>query len=302
MDRVINYTIYLQNKTVKLHEYLANLGYSSAILTKLRQDSNLSLINGSPAFLNTILKDGDVVTISLLEEKSSEKIPPINLPFNVVYEDEDIVIVNKPSKMPIHPSLNNYENTLGNAAAFYYSNESSPFVYRCVNRLDRDTTGLTIIAKNPLSGSILSYKENYSSIKKTYYAIVSNGDTIPASGTINRPIARKEGSTIERCISESGDHAITHFTLIDKRNNLALIKLNLETGRTHQIRVHMASIGHPLIGDFLYNPDDLTMNRQALHVGELSLIHPIKKEMLSFKAPLPDDMKNFGFIDIFPHK
>lgn len=293
MDRVLEYYYSNQNENIKLHEYLSKLGYSSSILTKLRQNSKFSLINDIPSFLNTILKYGDKITITLIEEKASEKIPAINLPLDIVYEDEDILVINKAAKVPIHPSLNNYENTLGNAIAYYYRNEKSNFVYRCVNRLDRDTTGLTIIAKNILSGSILAYKDNYSSIKKTYYAIVSNGDSLEMSGTINKPIGRKDGSTIERCIDwENGANAITHFNVIKVYNNLALIKLNLETGRTHQIRVHMASIGHPLIGDFLYNPNNHTIARQALHVGELSFTHPVTNKTIKLTAPMPDDMRD----------
>lgn len=292
MNRTFSYHITSEHSGLKLHEYLSSLGYPSSILTKLRQDCSLSLINGAPSFLNTILCKDDNVSITLCEERASLKIPPVKLPFNIVYEDEDIVVINKPAKMPIHPSLNNYENTLGNAAAYYFKDEPSPFVYRCINRLDRDTTGLTIIAKNMLSGAILANKGSYSSIKKTYYAIVANAKSLPSAGTINSPIGRKADSTIERQIDfENGESAVTHFSVIDKLDDLALVQLNLETGRTHQIRVHMKSIGHPLIGDFLYNPLDNTMNRQALHVGNITFIHPIKKEMLSLKASLPDDMK-----------
>lgn len=296
MNRILEYKIEQNHNGLKLYEFLKEKGFSSHILTRLRQDDNLTLVNNKPSFLNTTIKENDEIKIVLIEEKASEKIPAINLPFNIVYEDEDIVVVNKPAKMPIHPSLNNYENTLGNAAAYYYRNEDSNFVYRCVNRLDRDTSGLTLIAKNILSGAILAQKDHYSTIKKSYYAIVSNDNTLDISGTINMPIGRKDGSTIERCIDyENGANAITHYQVIKVQNDLALIKLNLETGRTHQIRVHMAAIGHPLIGDFLYNPDDHRLNRQALHVGELSFIHPITKEPLSLKAALPDDMNIFNF-------
>lgn len=294
MDRIIQYKIEKEYAGLKLHEYLKIKRYPSSILTQLRQDSSLSLINQKPSFLNSIISTNDEVEIKILESHKSDKIPAIELPFNVVYEDEDIVVINKPAKMPVHPSLNNYENTVGNAAAFYYKNEKSNFVYRCVNRLDRDTSGLTLIAKNMLSGGILAQKDSYSDIKKTYYAIVSNGNSIESSGTIDKPIARKDGSTIERCIDfENGAKAITHFQLVEVRQNLALIKLNLETGRTHQIRVHMASIGHPLIGDFLYNPEDHTMARQALHVGELSFTHPITGLQIELSTPIPDDMQAF---------
>lgn len=291
MNRTLTYNISQKTCGQAVHTFLNQEGFSAALLTKLRKNDTLCLINHTPSYLNTILQDGDILTIKLLEDKASEKIPPVKLDFQIIYEDEDILVVNKPYNMPIHPSLNNYENSLGNATAFYFRNEASPFVFRCVNRLDRDTTGLTIIAKNILASSILSSSIRDGQLHRIYYAIVEDLDSsLPDTGVINAPISRKEGSTIERFIDYvHGENAITHYNVLKRENGLALCKLILETGRTHQIRVHMLSIGHPLIGDFLYNPDNHQMSRQALHGGELSFVHPTKKEVMHLSAPLPDD-------------
>ena len=161
-----------------------------------------------------------------------------------------------------------------------------------MNRLDRDTSGLTLVAKNPLSGAILSRDMKDRKISRTYTAIVC-GRLEETTGTIDKPIARKEASCIERCVDyDKGERAVTHYEVIEynARKDLSLIRLKLETGRTHQIRVHMTSIDHPLIGDFLYNPDNNILKRQALHAGELAFIHPITRNEMSFNIPLPEDM------------
>ena len=192
--------------------------------------------------------------------------------------------------MPTHPSMDNYDNTLANAVLMYYQKQGIPFTFRCLNRLDRDTTGLTVIAKNALSSALLSSAIRTRQIHRSYLAIVSG--ITPESGTIDAPIARKDSSVIEREVNfSSGERAVTHFRRLAERNGLSLVLLTLETGRTHQIRVHMKYIGHPLIGDFLYHPDFRQIDRQALHAARLSFLHPIKKEPLVFTAPLPPDMQ-----------
>lgn len=250
--------------------------------------------------MKTIMQTGDKLTVILEEQKPSKHIPPVLLPLHIVYEDDDMLILNKPSDMPIHPSMDNYENTLGNAVAYYYKDQM-PFVYRCVNRLDRDTSGLTIVAKNQISAGILSQMVAERQIKREYLAL-SSSSSLPDHDTISAPIARKETSVIERVVDfGKGEHAVTHFHKIaeNKDRNLSLLLLHLETGRTHQIRVHMKHIGAPLIGDYLYNPDMTYINRQALHSYRLTFNHPITKEPMQFTAPVPDDMQN-AFAHIIP--
>lgn len=310
MTRTLTYQIHSDAQTVK--QFLSAQGFSRQTIITLKKQSESILVNEIRVPVNHVLYYGDTLTITLSEIHSSEKILPISLPLNIVYEDEDILVLNKPADMPIHPSLNNYENTLANGVAFYYQTQNSPFVFRCINRLDRDTTGLTIIAKNRLSAGILSEQMSRREISREYIAIV-DGIGLPEHGTVNAPIARADGSTIERCVdNRNGEHAVTHYQVekINPSRNLTQIRLRLETGRTHQIRVHMAYIGYPLAGDFLYNPsvttsatgkstdneavtcpDAYTISRQALHAQKLSFTHPITGEHLVFEAPLPKDME-----------
>lgn len=192
--------------------------------------------------------------------------------------------------MPVHPSINNYDNTLANGIAYYYKMQGKSFVFRCINRLDRDTTGLLIIAKNALSASILSNQMKKREIHRTYLAVVS-GIPEKETDTITAPIARKENSAIERCVDFiNGERAVTHYQTVASKEDYSLLKLSLETGRTHQIRVHAKYIGNPLLGDYLYNPDFSKIQRVALHSYRLNFVHPITEKPMSFSAPLPKDM------------
>ncbi len=174
---------------------------------------------------------------------------------------------------------------------YYYKEQGKPFIFRCTNRLDRDTSGLTVIAKHLVSSSILSFMAVRHEIHREYLAIV-RGTVSPASGTINAPLARTGSSIIERKVDfEHGEHAVTHYKVLKEQNQHSLVSLILETGRTHQIRVHLQYLGHPLVGDYLYNPDMEYINRQALHSWKLSFIHPITGEAMHFEAPLPEDMR-----------
>lgn len=289
MDRTIHYAITEQEDGMTIWQLLKCHGYSHHILTHLKNTEMGICVNEVPVYLNHQLKKTEILSIFLKEENSSPNIVPVALPLSIVYEDEDLLVVNKPANMPIHPSMNNHDNTLANAAAYYYERKKLPFVFRCPNRLDRDTSGLTILAKNMLSSSILSDMVKLRTLKREYLAIVKG---IPEpSGTVNAPIARKDGSTIERIVDfENGEPAVTHYTRIKTCSNYSLISLSLETGRTHQIRVHMRHIGHPLPGDFLYNPDYSIIQRQALHSHSLTFKHPVTGKPMHFEAPLPEDM------------
>lgn len=292
MDRILKYNITKEYEDYKLYTFLKNQGYSASIITLLRKDTEQTYINGSPSLLNTVLRAGDHVVVTIPEHKLSEKLLPYELTLNIVYEDEDIIVLNKPADMPIHPSQNNYDNSLANALAYYYRNESSPFVFRCINRLDRDTSGLTVVAKNRLSAAILSISMVSRDVHREYFAIVQ-GQFGEKEGVIDMPIARVMESTIERCVDyENGERAVTHYKVISSNEKYSLVSCILETGRTHQIRVHMKAMGHPLIGDFLYNPDNHDMERQALHAGVLEFPHPVTGEKLVFKAEAPQDFQS----------
>ena len=305
MKRILTYPITESDSDQRIYDFLCHHGYSRHIRTWLKQHPGSVRLNGEEALFYFPLKNGDLLEISLEEEHPSENIVPVDLPIHIIYEDEDLMVIDKPADMPVHPSIGNYENTLANAAAWYFHRQDIPFVFRCINRLDRDTTGLLILAKHMLSGAILSDQMKKRAIHRTYLAI-TEGKTDPA-GTIDSPIGRTDQSLILRQVDhENGDSACTHYlqkcwhpktfypeTLPVPQDGLSLVQLQLETGRTHQIRVHMTSIGHPLIGDTLYNPETALMNRQALHSYRLAFTHPVTGVSLEFTSPLPGDMVEF---------
>ena len=293
MERTLNYTTENLITSMPVSHFLKQKGFSSQNLVQLKKNPDAVLANEVPCFMNHVLHPGDTLTLHIREARSSEKIPPVELPLDIVYEDEDLMVINKPAGMPIHPSMNNYYNSMANALAYYFDQQNRPFVFRCINRLDRDTSGLTIVAKHYVSAGMLSAmiaNKAASGITREYLAIVK-GSVQPPKGTITAPLGRKEGSIIERTIDfEKGESAITHYKVLDEKNGHSLVSLILETGRTHQIRIHMKHLGYPLIGDYLYNPDMERIQRQALHAWKLSFVHPITGEKMQFTAPLPEDM------------
>ena len=286
MNRVLTYEITAEQAGTKIGNFLRRAGYSRHVIIHLKKTENGILLNGEWAYVGQFLKEGDHLEIRIIESESSEQIVPAELPLDIVYEDEDLLIINKPADMPIHPSINNYDNTLANALMWYYQQKGETFVYRCINRLDRDTTGLLIVAKNMLSGGILSDMSKKREIQREYLAIAEG--EVPQEGVIDAPIARKEESVIERCVDfEKGDRAVTHYWRLDYRNGYSMVRLKLETGRTHQIRVHMKYIGYPLTGDYLYNPDYRILDHQALHSWKLAFRHPVTGAQMQFKADPP---------------
>lgn len=291
MNRTLTYHITEDNAGLRIEQYLRRRGYSRQNLTDLKKMRESVLLNGVWSYLTQTISSGDSLIIRIQETKVSAKVPPSPFPLDILYEDEDILVVNKPAGMPIHPSMNNYYNSLANACAYYYQQQNKPFIFRCTNRLDRDTSGVTVIAKHMVSSNILSSYAYKHLIDREYLAIV-RGNVIPSSGTIDAPLSRKSGSVIERIVDfEHGERAVTHYQVVEEKNGHSLVSLHLETGRTHQIRIHMKYLGFPLIGDYLYNPDMESIHRQALHSHTLRFAHPITEEQMEFTAPLPEDMK-----------
>lgn len=288
MSRLLRYQIPAACAGMTVLEYLKSLGYTRHLLTRLKETPDGLLLNGVKPFGRTILQEGHLLTVKMEEKKCSDQILPVPMDLSILYEDEDLMVINKAADTPIHPSRGNYENTLANGVAWYFKEKGEPFVYRCINRLDRDTTGALILAKHAFSASLLSRQVKERKISRTYLAITEG--IVPDSGTITLPIARKRDSAIEREVNlESGEYACTHFERLSSHNGLSLVQLNLDTGRTHQIRVHMKYIGFPLIGDYLYNPNYQYIRRQALHSYQLSFLHPITGKEMLFTAPVPDD-------------
>lgn len=290
MNRNIDYIVDEDSAGLRVEQFLRRKRYSGQNLSEIKRMPKSILVNGVHYYMRQELSTRDHLQVRICETQNSEKIPPTKLPLDIIYEDEDLLVLNKPAGMPIHPSLNNYTNSMANALAYYFQSQGKPFIFRCCNRLDRDTSGLTIVSKHLVSGSILSDMTKYREVHREYLAI-ARGSVTPSEGTIQAPLGRKEGTIIERTVDwEHGEDAVTHYKVVKEANGHSLVSLRLETGRTHQIRIHMKYLGYPLIGDYLYNPDMEYMTRQALHSHHMEFTHPITGEHMSFTAPLPEDM------------
>lgn len=291
IKKTISYLVTEEDRGRTVEQFLRRRGLSHRLVVHLRNTPFGLTIDGREVFTIHRLSAGDRLQILLAEEESSPNIVPAPVPFSIVYEDEDILVVNKDAGIPIHPSQGHFDHTLANGIAWYFRQKGEPFVFRVINRLDRDTTGLLLLARHMLSACILSDQMLLRRIRRSYRALVCG--LTPPSGTIDTPIGRAPGSTVlHRTDPEGGENACTHYQRIayNPKTDLSFLRLRLETGRTHQIRVHMASIGHPLPGDFLYHPDYRWISRQPLHSRSLDFIHPVTGKAMHFTAPLPEDM------------
>lgn len=249
------------------------------MLTKLKREENGITRNGTVIRTVDTVCNGDVIILKINDSSFLEPNSKLNVP--VAFENEHLVIFDKPAGMPVHPSIKHQGDTLGN----YFSALYPELTFRPVNRLDRDTSGLVVVAKSAFSANILQ-----KSCTKTYYAVVSGITDI--SGTINAPIARERESIIVRCVRSDGQPAVTHYRRIAHNEKYSLLEITLETGRTHQIRVHFSHIGHALAGDDLYGGKREDISRQALHCGIISFRNPLTDDIITIKSAIPDDMKN----------
>lgn len=285
MKREFRYTI--EDESVTIERFLTRRKWPDSIITVLKQDNTQVLVNDKPSSTKTVLNAGDTLIIQL-DEKTNKEIEPKPYPLKVVYEDEDLLVVYKPYDMPMHPSRKQHAITLANAVRAYLN---EPFVFRCPTRLDRDTSGLVIVAKNRVASAILSDQAKKHQIQKEYLAIAEG--KIDAIITINAPIDRIGETMIREVNYDTGKEAITHLfpEKYYPEQNVTLIRLVLETGRTHQIRVHTKYIGHPLVGDLFYNRENRQMNRQALMAHKISFIHPVTFREMSFEIEMDDDFK-----------
>ena len=265
-------------------------GISSRLLLKLKKNNSVYL-NNFICNLNDLVSVGDTVSFFLNYEEDNSNIVATNIPLNIVYEDECLLIINKPPNIAIHPSMQNYDNSLSNGVKYYFNLIGLHKKIRPVNRLDRNTSGLVIFAKNEYVQEFLIKEMQSKTFSKEYLAILE-GTLDKKQGTINVPIARKKDSIIERCIDNSGDNSITHYKVLKEFDNFSLVNFKLETGRTHQIRVHSSYIGHPILGDDLYGNKSNLINRQALHSYKISFIHPKTRRKMHFEINMPQDMLN----------
>lgn len=266
-----------------------NFTFSSRLMTKLKQQ-NLISVNGDLVRPYMIARTGDILKIDLPAERSD--FIPEDIPISVVYEDDNILIIDKQPGFVVHPTKGHPVHTMANGIMKHMIDTEQSFKIRFINRLDMDTSGLLAVAKNSHSQDHITKQMQKGQVKKIYTAIVS-GHIIENKGVIQLPIGRPDPEAVMRCVMEDGYPSITHYKVIDRFTKpFSLVELVLETGRTHQIRVHMSHIGYPLLGDSLYGRENpFIIERQALHAGYLSFIHPITGELMVFQADLPSDMK-----------
>lgn len=289
----ITYTIEENNKTIKqiLKE---RLFISDRLLTFLKKNSLILYNNDKITNLNILAKLNSTVTVDLNFEEDNSNIVPIKMDLKIIYEDEALLIIDKPAGIPVHPSILHYTNNLSNGVKYYFDSINLKKKIRPVNRLDRNTSGIVIFAKNQYIQECLIHQMQTKEFKKTYLAVVE-GHLKKLNGTIDAPITRKENSIIERCVAENGEKSITHYKVLKQNfeKNYDIVECLLETGRTHQIRVHLSYIGHPLIGDTLYGNNSKYISRQALHAYKVEFIHPITNKLTQFTSDLPKDFVSF---------
>ena len=262
---------------------------SDRLLLKLKNNKKI-LKNNENCSINTPINLGDTISIDLNYNEDNSNIVPTKMDLDIIYEDEWLLVINKPAGIAVHPSCNHFENSLSNGIKFYFDSINLKKKIRIVNRLDKDTSGIVIFAKCEYIQEELIKQMKDNIFKKEYLGIVQ-GILTTKTGTINVPIARKENSIIERCVNINGDLSITHYKVLKEINDYSLVHFILETGRTHQIRVHTSYIGHPILGDTLYGIESSLINRQALHSYKIKFIHPITKEKCVFIAEIPEDIK-----------
>lgn len=285
-----NLIYYVNNEdNVTLKEVLLNkLNLSVRFLSKSKKDKNV-FVNKDYKSFDYILKKGDIIEIKIDEPMGNFE--PQNLNLDILYEDFDIIMVNKPPFMVVHPTKSHFDQTIANGLTYYLQNKKEYPRIRFVNRLDMNTSGLLIVAKNAYAHHILSQDMSEDKVTKKYLTVV-NGVVKDDNGTINEPIYRQTEDSIKRVVDEKGQPSVTHYKVIERLKNATVLEVLLETGRTHQIRVHMSHIGHGIIGDELYGyVDENLINRQALHAYKLEFEQPRTKEKLCFEADIPDDIK-----------
>lgn len=285
----LEYTTIKDDEGKSLLEVLSkNMEISSRLIRKLKQDKRIYYNGRAKPSVNLKVRCNDVIKVIMdLEEN---QFLAEDIPIDILYEDLDMMVVDKKPYIVVHPTLGHPTGTIANALAKHFNDIGINTKIRFINRLDRDTSGVLLIAKNPYAQQIISTQMKENSTDKRYIALV-HGDLKSQSATINEPIGRVCEGDIRRCVIDGGQDSITHYEVIDRFNGYTLVKIKLETGRTHQIRVHFAHIGHPLVGDELYGGDSTVFERQALHGAEISFYAPRTRIYTTVKSELPEDMK-----------
>ena len=278
---------YKSNKNQTINDILKNHFKFSTNFIKFLKRNKCIYLNNKQAYVSQIANKNDLVSINLDYEEDNTNIVPTKMNLNIVFEDDYLLIIDKPANLAIHPSINHYNNSLSNGIKYYYLQNNVSAKIRPVNRLDKDTSGLVIFAKYPFIQDALSKQMQNGNFKKYYLAIIT-GKFNPQEGTIDLPIVRKDNSIIERIVDTNNKdkkaQAITEYKTIKSNNNYSLVEFHLITGRTHQIRVHSSYLGHPLLGDTLYGTKSDLIDHQALHSYKIEFIHPITNKKISLQS------------------
>ncbi|NMP36539.1 MAG: RluA family pseudouridine synthase [Clostridiales bacterium] len=283
MPRILEFTVTDDYNGKKVIHFLRGAEkLSSSLVATLRHTPGGIMLNGEPSRTIDRIKTGDILRVTVPEKHAPAE--PSSLVLQVVYEDEDIIVVNKPGNLAMHPTHNHQGDTLSNALSGYLAAKGIFVPLRAVGRLDKGTSGLVVCALNSYCAARLT-----ESVEKTYYAVATGSFT--GEGTIDKPIFRPYPDKTVRAVSENGDRAVTHWRAIKSSDGMTLLEIHLETGRTHQIRVHFSFLGAPLAGDDMYGASRELIERPALHCGRVCFIHPVTKEKINLYAPLPEDMQ-----------
>ena len=267
-----------------------HLGLSGTVVRRIKWLPEGILVDGARVNTRYCPSEGQILSVQLSDPERRSGILPAPGPVDIVFEDGDVIVLNKAPGLSVHPGPGHFSDTLGNFLLYYYDQSGQNCDFHPVHRLDRGTSGLMVAAKHPHAQEVLKNQLHTEDFRREYLA-VCEGVPAPLSGTIDAPLGPKPGSLVEQMVRPDGKHARTHYRVLAEKNGRALLHLRLDTGRTHQIRVHMAHLGHPLTGDFLYGTEDHDLiPRPALHSAFLSFRHPISGEKLDFSRPLPEDM------------
>ncbi|HLR41526.1 MAG TPA: RluA family pseudouridine synthase [Virgibacillus sp.] len=290
----MNWKIGEEHAGMLVRDYLQTVQAFSRRMTKAVKFSDGIVVNNSPKTVRYTLSAGDILRVQFPPEEKGALMKPDATPISIIYEDEDILVIDKSPGMATIPSFHHPSGTIANGVLGHYEKHQIPYTVHVVTRLDRDTSGLLLIAKHRYSHSLLSASQKAGKVRRKYQA-VTEGHLQEKEGSICLPIGRKEGSIIERTVTDAGKPAITAYQVIAESAHHSLVDIELETGRTHQIRVHFSAIGHALAGDDLYGGSTEKISRQALHCCELQFEHPGTKEIISFQSQVPADMKQIMF-------
>ena len=293
MERTIEVVISAEQDGRILRDILRReLNISAKLLARIKRTDGGITLNGVPAFVTACVCAGDRLRVVIGAEREEARLIPTEGELDIRYEDSDLMVVNKPAGLPVQPAIGDPCGSLGNIVVGHFAEKGEAMVYRPVNRLDSGTSGLMVIAKNSHAQTRLIKTLHSGAFVRVYNAVV-HGRFVNASGTVDAPIARLPGSVLARCVHPDGKSARTHYNIIEEMQNFSLLELTLGSGRTHQIRVHMSHIGHPLVGDFLYGTESPELiGRCALHSAQVCFTHPILGKHIEVHCEMPQDMQS----------